>query len=235
MKVLLPLLLSLVGAVSARSALPSSLLEPAAVELSRRDDGIVQRSGDISTGEVAAPKSLSKRARDYNEYQRENPRNTLPDFVVANGLDGHHSVMYTNNDIWAAFEAGWEHFQAHTRAVAGGGRRYPISFRGLDDMLRGVDIGAGNRSAMLEYPLVHYGLRNGPFQGGGYPAGLDRVVFDRNGRYLGVITHRGMAEDGYHWARPTNIRAVGIGAEARAWPGIPRDYVMPVGGFAKFF
>jgi hypothetical protein len=100
--------------------------------------------------------------------------------------------LYSQQDIWEAVNTGFAYLQngAATSALPRfNARFYPHGFQGVDEGLQYTPTGAGNWNAAYEFPLAP---RNGsPWNGGGYAPGPDRVVFDNNGIYMGVITHRG--------------------------------------------
>ena len=141
---------------------------------------------------------LRKRDRDYNQYVHNNPNNEIPDFVVCNREDGFNSQMYSQQDIWEAVNTGFAYLQ--NGATSGtlarfGARFYPHRFRGDDQNLQFTPTGDGNWNQAYEFPLAP---RNGsPWNGGPAPPGPDRVVFDNNGIYMGVITHRGEELNGF--------------------------------------
>lgn len=145
--------------------------------------------------------------------------------------------MYTEEDIWQALQNGLRYLRSGTFAVAGGGRVYPHAFMGYDEQLQNVDIGSGDQNNMFEFPIVStaHPIYQGPFNGGGLSAGPDRIVFDNNGVYMGIITHRGERLNTFHWCIPTDVHANSIGANPRQFPGIGIIYHMPLGGFQKFF
>jgi len=162
--------------------------------LDRHDRGLLIKR--LFTDDVE-PKSepfliLSKRDRDYNQYVHDYPNNEIPDFVVCNAENGDNSQMYSQQDIWEAVNTGFAYLQngAATSALPRfNARFYPHGFQGMDEGLQYTPTGAGNWNAAYEFPLAP---RNGsPWNGGGYAPGPDRVVFDNNGIYMGVITHRG--------------------------------------------
>jgi hypothetical protein len=165
--------------------------------------------------------------RDFNQYCRDNPNNIPPDFATAaNDQTGALGMVYERYDIWESLNRGYYFLQRMNEnpdpRPSYGGTVYPHYFGAAG--LQYVNIGDAQWGNLYEYPLVPYGNWNGG------PPGLDRVVFDRQGRYVGLITHRGSQGNNFHWAPPTDMDA-----NPRSYLGTPgwgraASYVTPSHG-----
>jgi hypothetical protein len=146
---------------------------------------------------------LHKRDRDYNQYAETYPDNQIPDFVTCNTRGGGNSMMYAQDDIWRALETGYAYLQNGVPLAQYpryGARTYPSGFRGADQALQGTPTGNGDWQNMYEFPLrPFYG---NPWNGNGIRPDADRVVFDFNGVYMGVITHRGEVGNAFQYTSP---------------------------------
>jgi len=103
--------------------------------------------------------------------------------------------MYSRQDIWNAFVAGWWYIEnpSSLGALAWGGRRYPHSFGGQDAALQQTapDHGAGDWNNVRAFPIAPSGPHGIVWDGNRRAQGPDRVLFDTHGNYMGIVTHRG--------------------------------------------
>ncbi|KAK5711459.1 hypothetical protein LTR17_018395 [Elasticomyces elasticus] len=157
---------------------------------------------------------LSKRTLQDNltHYNNLYPRNRIPSWVVTNDYrSGTHTRIYSALDIWRSMEAAYGYLRTGNQAVTNAwpianARYYPTYFGGQDAEigLRNVRFGqVASPPTMYEYPLLE-GTDIGPWRGGARRVGTERVLLTAGGLYLGVITHRGLGGNGYHWGYPSN-------------------------------
>lgn len=99
---------------------------------------------------------------------------------------------------------------------------FPHRFQGRDPNLQDQNTGDGDRQAMYEWPLRHATFAQPALfaTGTGQP-GPDRVIFDRTGRYMGVVTHRGELASAFHWGSPTTANSAALRPETIELEGIP--------------
>lgn len=116
------------------------------------------------------------------------------------------TVQYTQDQIRESLDIGWDYIRRQvSRNQLGqgwGGRVYPHRFGGVDIDLRGADPGDGNWDDAYVFPLQRRWNTpggNDAIAGNGdhHSQGPDREVFDGQGRYLGVMTHRGHTDNSF--------------------------------------
>ncbi|KAH6664622.1 hypothetical protein B0J14DRAFT_569595 [Halenospora varia] len=173
---------------------------------------------------------LQKRLGNYDQYAAQNPRNRIPAFLTVNRQDnGMESARYTRDEIWRAMDAGltvfrqWEPTQHTPNEFPRPRFRtnfFPHPFYAMEENLRDQNTGDGDRREMYEWPLRHGTFAQPAIYGTGHP-GPDRMIFDRTGRYMGVVTHRGEFASQFHWGSPTNANSAALGPEAIELEGIP--------------
>lgn len=173
----------------------------------------------------------------YEQYiaQTRNRRNPIPEFVRAARLPDSPElvdpVSYTRERIFNAMVAGIQQLNhqratahlpsehpGHHRGIQGANSRqfYPHSFRGTDFALQGAAYGDSTGEGMYEYPLDPTRTWNG-----GSPD-AERVLFDGNGRYMGVVTHRGnrTGDNRFHWATPARDIFGNTAPDRTSYPGV---------------
>ncbi|KAK7740968.1 hypothetical protein SLS53_005031 [Cytospora paraplurivora] len=140
----------------------------------------------------------------YTDYAANHPNNEIPPFVMASSpfnLDNQNAIRYSREDIYNALAQGYEVLQRTRDNPPGpwqtsGNVRYPLpiglfarwrlapthlgQFGWTTDSLHGT-------GPIYMYPITWAGTWTGGF---GQAPGFDRVVFNQNGIYLGVITRR---------------------------------------------
>ncbi|KAK4888262.1 hypothetical protein LTR27_012805 [Elasticomyces elasticus] len=158
--------------------------------------------------------ALSKRTvqDDLNNYNNRYPRNRIPSWVVTNDYEnGTHTRIYSALDIWRSLEAARGYLATGTQVGTdawpiANARYYPTYFGGQDDEIDLANVRFGQVASppnMFEYPLLE-GTDVGPWRGGARRVGTERVLLTQGGLYLGVITHRGLGANSYHWGYPSN-------------------------------
>ena len=188
---------------------------------------------------IDAKESLSKRDdnEDIDNYNNAHQINQIPPYVTCNSYEGRESITYTRQDIWGAFQEGLRRMRNGQQAVYNA-RDYPHNINFADEDLQGIPIGNGDVNNAFIYPLVSLDDSNyirQVYHGDGFPPGADRVVFDRNGNYMGVVTHRGLLQNGLHFAMYTDRDANRITDSGMMFPGRQPGYQNPVGGWVYFY
>ncbi|ROW09266.1 hypothetical protein VPNG_05874 [Cytospora leucostoma] len=141
---------------------------------------------------------------NYADYVGNHTTNPIPPYVMVSSpynLDNTNAIRYSRADIYNALAQGYEVLQRTRDNPPGpwqtsGNMRYPFpigmfarwnlapthlgEFGWTADSLHGT-------GPMYMYPLTWAGAWTGGF---GQAPGFDRVVFNQNGIYLGVVTRR---------------------------------------------
>ncbi|KAG8158544.1 hypothetical protein KVR01_011666 [Diaporthe batatas] len=180
-------------------------------------------------------------------YNAREPANAIPQWVTASDpTTGEDAIIYNRNEIYNALWQGYETLQ-RTRdtepgePLAFGNVLYPAGL--IPGLYYLEDTHYGRYGESVEVDLYMWPLlwTNG-YTGHNQNPGDDRVVFNADGVYLGVITRRPTvfsltSGGGYRWCPPSNVRgqwvAQWIGG-TRGWDytGVPGDgaelhYVAP--------
>lgn len=188
---------------------------------------------------------------NVGDYLARCPRNQIPDWVTTTDRRGDDPHRYNREQIWAAMHAGIQQYNRwienpneatnpRLRAPGGERRAYPHDLAGREDALHGVNTGAGNYNQMWTWPLIHPTLGQAAiWRGAPDPPDLDRgtlcrylaryfkthigiVIFDTNGFYIGVATHRGENDNELHWGTPTDGGSLPLDpVDLARFPGVP--------------
>ncbi|KAI2620401.1 hypothetical protein GGR54DRAFT_647324 [Hypoxylon sp. NC1633] len=127
-------------------------------------------------------------------YHQRNPLNRIPAFVLCTSLHG-RPRMYTRHEIYMALATA-QITQITMRHNGEGsvGSRWPRPFASRRPDMRPRNLG-NSTGRLIEYPV---GTRDQELNGT-YP---DRVVFDTNGLYVGMIRYHSSLD--WHWCYPAD-------------------------------
>ncbi|POS70848.1 hypothetical protein DHEL01_v210759 [Diaporthe helianthi] len=183
---------------------------------------------DLASRVIVGPRrnGNSDMPSSVGAYNIREPENAIPQWVTAsNPTTGQDAIIYSQEEIYNALREGYETLQRTRDPSPGqpqqyGNVQYPVVLEPNAYNLEETHYGRFDGSIEIDMYMWPLLWTNG-YTGHNQNPGEDRVVFNQDGVYLGVITRRpGPGGGGYRWCPPSNVQ----GNWVARWIGEPRGW-----------